>query len=236
MSCNVPPLCPECYRTQDDAIRAFHGALIETLRAGESLWDPWELETNFGALDAADANAPIPSADNDVDDAELDDSDEEEDGGVPLPTNANDSVLVNGLYGSNSVFHENDPTSMNGSNETSVPDEDLTRSTAPSPSLGEPSGAPPFEADNDMANDSDPGSASNSLQDDEAEQDEQQASQARAFLAHFWLKRFTALARVNLQHKWLDEPRETWTVEDEQRVRDGVLANFREEMGVFGDG
>ncbi|KAI9713658.1 MAG: hypothetical protein M1812_006630 [Candelaria pacifica] len=260
--CHVPPLCPSCYRGQDDAIRAFHGALIGELQVGRLIWSPWELGTNLVDWDTAFAHASNPSGtaetstnendasqdtvdstdNNDVEmsdssDGEVSESSDGEGRGVPLPANA--SSPVNGTHASTDWADEDgNSTDQNENNDSgsATPNGVQIRYTVPSPPSRAPSDSASITAGDESSSGSGPGSASSSVQEYEASQETLQVLMIGALLQQFWLKRFAALARVNLQHKWLDEPRRTWTVEDEQRVRDGALEIFREDMGVFGDG
>ncbi|KAI9702558.1 MAG: hypothetical protein M1836_001038 [Candelina mexicana] len=255
--CHIPPLCPACYRLREDAIRAFHEDLINELRAGRLIWDPRDSEAEIARMEEvlarADANANAEAEDGyemyaaesaaqdfgvHVDEDES--SDEEENGGVPLPSVSSPGDNM----GTTDDPHTDDTlgTGIDVITDQSMADA-AARSFAPSPSLEEPAGElsdPPSSSNSPI--DMGPGSFSSAFQEYEAEQAEQADEEERQnpteflLLVHFWEKRSEALARTNYEFKWEVMPRERWTVRDEELVRDGALAAFREEMGVFGDG
>ncbi|KAI9713659.1 MAG: hypothetical protein M1812_006631 [Candelaria pacifica] len=60
----------------------------------------------------------------------------------------------------------------------------------------------------------------------------QQEALADDYWAECWQRRLLGVHRAGLFNKWMTS-RDQWTVPDEERARDGVIAAFREEMGVF---
>ncbi len=69
----------------------------------------------------------------------------------------------------------------------------------------------------------------------EEEEERQQEASAAEYLRKCWSRRDLGTVRAGLVVKWMDS-RAQWTVRDEESTMDGVLAAFREEMGVHSDG
>ncbi|KAI9765398.1 MAG: hypothetical protein M1835_007382 [Candelina submexicana] len=143
-----------------------------------------------------------------------DESSDEENGGVPLPPVRRTPYRRHLGHGIDTIIDQ------------SMAEDAAAHSSAPSQSLGEPAGELSDPPSSNPPIDTGPGSFSTAFQEYGAEQAEGRQDRTESVLAHFWEKRSAALPRTNYERKWETMPRESWTVRDEELVRDGALAAF----------